>query len=74
MCFNLNASSPTLGGMRRLTMLASSLVNQIKIQTFMPFAKVLNKDNTNGIAALMEAITPARASGEKASLSKWGSE
>ena len=70
MCFNLNASSPTLGGMRRLTTLASSLVNQIRIQTLIPFAKVLNKDNTNGMAALMEAIAPARASGEKASLSK----
>lgn len=46
-------------------------VNQIRIATLIPFAKVLKRDNTSGMAAFIEAVTPARASGEKASVQQF---
>ena len=73
-CFKVKVSSPFLGGIIRLTIRARYSVNQIRIATLIPFAKVLKRDNTSGMAAFIEAVTPARASGEKASFNSFGSE
>lgn len=39
-----------------------------------PLCQGVEKGNTSGMAAFIEAVTPARASGEKASFNSFGSE